>query len=99
MNPDAQILVATQEIICNLLYSNIEYFEDVGCLVIDETHYIRDVDRGTVYEQTISMLPKNIRLVMLSATLPEPENLAKWVEDIKDTPCARRVLPMFVLYL
>ena len=33
------------------------------------------------------MLPKNIRLVMLSATLPGAENLAKWVEDIKDTPC------------
>jgi antiviral helicase SKI2 len=87
VNPDAQILVATQEIICNLLYTNIEYFEDVGTLVIDETHYLRDADRGTIYEQTIAMIPKNIVLVMLSATLPGAQNLAKWVEDIKEKPC------------
>ena len=87
VNPDAQILVATQEIICNLLYTNIEYFEDVGTLIIDETHYLRDADRGTIYEQTIAMIPKNIVLVMLSATLPGAQNLAKWVEDIKKKPC------------
>ena len=87
VNPDAQILVATQEIICNLLYTNIEYFEDVGTLVIDETHYLRDADRGTIYEQTIAMIPKSITLVMLSATLPGAQNLAKWVEDIKEKPC------------
>ena len=87
VNPDANILVATQEIICNMLYTNIDYFDDVGCLVIDETHYLRDADRGTVYEQTIAMLPKNITLVMLSATLPGADNLAKWVEEIKEKPC------------
>ena len=76
--------MATQEIICNLLYTNIEYFEDVGTLVIDETHYLRDADRGTIYEQTIAMIPKSITLVMLSATLPGAQNLEKCDEDIKE---------------
>ena len=86
VNPDADILVATQEIICNFLYTNLDYFNDVGVLVIDEAHYINS-DRGSVYEQTISMLPKDIRLVMLSATMNKPEILKDWVEKIKECPC------------
>lgn len=86
-NPDADILIATQEIITNLLYTNIEYFDDVGCLVIDETHYINDADRGVVYEQAIAMLPKHINLIMLSATLPGPEKLTNWVTELKGKPC------------
>lgn len=87
VNPDANVLVATQEIICNLLHTNIDKFEDVDVLIIDETHYIRDLDRGTIYEQTIAMLPSDITLVMLSATLPNPENLTNWIQKIKNKKC------------
>ena len=87
VNPDANVVVATQEIICNMLHTDIEKFEDVDSLIIDETHYIRDQDRGTVYEQTLAMLPSNIILVMLSATLPNPENLTNWVQKIKNKKC------------
>jgi len=86
VNPDADVLVATQEIICNLLYTNLEYFNDVGLLVIDEAHYING-DRGSIYEQTISMLPKHINLVMLSATMNKPRILKNWIEKIKEIPC------------
>jgi len=87
VNPDANVLVATQEIICNLLHNDIQKFEEVDVLIIDETHYIRDLDRGTIYEQTIAMLPRNITLVMLSATLPNPENLTNWICKIKNKKC------------
>tara|TARA_Y100000389_G_scaffold187611_1_gene209230 strand:- start:324 stop:2663 length:2340 start_codon:yes stop_codon:yes gene_type:complete len=87
VNPDADVLVATTEIVNNLLYTNIEYFDDVFCIVLDEVHYIRDRDRGKVWESVIAMMPKHVVLVMLSASIPGAEGFADWVRDIKEKPC------------
>lgn len=87
VNPDADILVCTTEIVNNLLYTNIEYFDDVSTLCLDEVHYIRDKDRGKIWESVIAMIPKHITLIMLSATIPGAEAFAKWVSTIKDREC------------
>ena len=54
--------------------------KDLACVVFDEIHYINDVDRGRVWEQTILMLPPHIQMIMLSATIDAPEKFAKWCE-------------------
>ena len=87
VNPDANVLVATTEIVNNLLYTNIEYFDNVNAIVLDEVHYIRDNDRGHVWEEVISMMPKHVILVMLSASIPGAEGFRKWVEHIKGKKC------------
>ena len=87
VNPDANVLVATTEIVNNLLYTNIEYFDNVNAIVLDEVHYIRDNDRGHVWEEVISMMPKHVILVMLSASIPGAEGFRKWVENIKGKKC------------
>ena len=97
-NPDAECLIMTTEILRNLLYkknSNNEIAEkhlaidinierDVDSVIFDEVHYINDMDRGKVWEECIVMLPKHIKLVMLSATIDRPEDFAKWIENIKE---------------
>jgi len=95
-NPDAQILIMTAEILCNLLYKTKSYtkdlgitstlsLQDVGYVIMDEVHYINNRDRGHVWEETLIMLPKEIRLVLLSATIDNPEILGKWLARIRET--------------
>lgn len=92
-NPDAQVLIMTTEILQNNLYkrlqsnsitSNLHFNMDIdnelGCVVFDEIHYINDKDRGKVWEETILLLPKQIQMIMLSATIDKPENFANWCE-------------------
>ncbi len=95
INPDADVLIMTTEILMNALFlqtqnDNIEQTSslqfqidinaDLSCVVFDEVHYINDADRGQTWEKTILMLPKQIQMVMLSATIDAPERFAKWAE-------------------
>lgn len=43
---------------------------EVAWVVFDEIHYMRDKDRGVVWEETIILLPDNVHYVFLSATIP-----------------------------
>ena len=52
----------------------------VGSLILDEVHYINDQERGQVWEKVILLLPPHIQMVMLSATIDQPERFAKWCE-------------------
>ena len=90
MCPDAQIVVMTAEILCNLLKKRGTATESVGLssavsltgvtgIVIDEAHYIQDPDRGHVWEETLILCPPSISIVALSATLPSAEALAGWM--------------------
>lgn len=93
-NPDADVLIMTTEILLNKLYqiksncpvsSSSISFEmdlqlDLGCVVFDEIHFINDESRGNIWEQTIMMLPPQVQMVGLSATLDNPEKFAEWLE-------------------
>ena len=43
---------------------------EVQWVVFDEIHYMRDSERGVVWEETIILLPDHVRYVFLSATIP-----------------------------
>ena len=78
-NPNADILVMTTEILRNMLFRSNDLIDELFCVIFDEVHYINDIDRGHVWEETILMLPKKIILVMLSATIENPEKFADWL--------------------
>ena len=93
MNPDAQIIVMTAEILRNLLYKEGTVTASVGLtaavslcgvggLVIDEAHYIQDPDRGHVWEETLIMATKTLQIVLLSATMPSATPLSKWLAEL-----------------
>lgn len=94
--PDAQIIVMTTEILRNLLFKKGSLTESVGTtavmsldgldsVIFDEVHYINDVDRGHVWEETLILLPPHIKLILLSATLSSPIGFAKWLGESKKT--------------
>lgn len=96
--PDAKIIIMTTEILRNLLYkrgTTTEHvgltasltIDDLGAVVFDECHYINDKDRGKVWEETMILLPSEVQLVMLSATLDAPEMFAEWLGELKQVPC------------
>jgi superfamily II RNA helicase len=65
----------------NLTMFEMDFQNDLACVVFDEIHYINDQSRGKVWEETIMMLPQHIQMVMLSATLDSPEKFASWCEN------------------
>jgi len=64
----------------SLTMFEMDFDNELACVVFDEIHYINDADRGRVWEETIMMLPQHIQMVMLSATLDSPEKFALWCE-------------------
>lgn len=95
MQPDAQIIVMTAEILRNLFYKRgtategigltaTVSLEGVGGIVMDEVHYIQDPDRGHVWEETMILSPRdlNLQMVLLSATMPSAASLAGWLGEL-----------------
>jgi antiviral helicase SKI2 len=85
LNPDAQCVIMTTEILQSSLYKNSEMLNMVEWVVFDEVHYINDNERGHVWEEILILLPPRIGIVMLSATVPNYLDFAKWVGRIKNT--------------
>jgi superfamily II RNA helicase len=65
----------------NLLMFDMDIEKELACVIFDEVHYINDAERGKVWEETIMMLPYHVQMVMLSATLDQPEKFALWCEN------------------
>lgn len=96
--PHADIVIMTTEILRNLLYKQGTSTEHIGitaelslanldAVVFDEVHYINDPGRGSVWEECLVLLPPEINLVLLSATLDSPEPFVNWLTSIKQKPC------------
>ena len=75
------VLSANDNTITSSTTFEMDFNTELGCVIMDEVHYINDIDRGKVWEETIMMLPSHIQMVMLSATLDSPEIFAHWCEN------------------
>jgi ATP-dependent RNA helicase DOB1 len=60
INPGASCLVMTTEILRNMLYRGSEVMREVAWVVFDEIHYMRDLERGVVWEETLILLPDKV---------------------------------------
>jgi ATP-dependent RNA helicase DOB1 len=87
INPTATCLVMTTEILRSMLYRGSEIMREVQWVVFDEIHYMRDVNRGVVWEETIILLPDKVRYVFLSATIPNAMQFANWIVKMHKQPC------------
>ncbi|XP_077295285.1 exosome RNA helicase MTR4-like [Arctopsyche grandis] len=87
IEPKASCIVMTTEILRSMLYRGSELAKEVGWVVFDEIHYMRDRIRGIVWEETIILLPHNVRHVFLSATIPNATQFAEWICYLHDQPC------------
>jgi superfamily II RNA helicase len=84
-NPQANLLVGTTEIFRNIIIEKgIGNEVDVDFIVFDEAHWIKDKERGVVWEEAIIFAPKKTQLLLLSATFPNVEEIALWISKIRE---------------
>ena len=109
-NPEADIIVMTTEILRNLLFkantataklgtAGTITMDNLGAVIFDEVHYINDPERGHVWEETLILLPPQVRLILLSATIDSPEIFASWLGNAKQHPIillktTHRIVPL-----
>ncbi|KAL3691924.1 hypothetical protein R1sor_005575 [Riccia sorocarpa] len=87
ISPNASCLVMTTEILRSMQYRGSEVMREVAWIIFDEVHYMRDRERGVVWEESIVMAPKNARFVFLSATVPNAKEFSEWVAKVHKQPC------------
>ena len=83
VNPHAPVLVATTEILRNVLYDTPGGGSAPDVVVLDEAHYLADPGRGTAWEEILLLAPPRVRLLLLSATIPNARQLAAWLESVR----------------
>ena len=84
LNPYAQVLLMTTEIFRNTIFDDIERLQDVSYVIFDEIHYINDIERGTVWEESLIFAPQHIKFVCLSATIPNINPFTEWMRGVRD---------------
>ncbi|KAI0035130.1 antiviral helicase [Vararia minispora EC-137] len=99
INPEANCLVMTTEILRSMLYKGADLIRDVEFVIFDEVHYVNDAERGVVWEEVIIMLPDHVNIILLSATVPNAREFADWVgrtkkKDIYVIYTAKRPVPL-----
>ena len=83
INPTAPVRIMTTEIYRNMVMTKDKDIDQVAYVVFDEVHYINDIERGYVWEESIIYSPENIRFLCLSATIPNAQEFANWIQAIK----------------
>jgi superfamily II RNA helicase len=87
INAQAPLIVGTTEILRNQLYDSMVGLADIECnlVVLDEAHYLGDPERGVVWEEVLIYTPPRVRFLLLSATVANSAQLAKWLGYIRES--------------
>ena len=86
INPFAPLLIMTTEIFRNRVLERKNSLIDHSWIIFDEIHYLDDIDRGTVWEESLILMPPHIRFIGLSATIPNVDQFASWLKTIHSHP-------------
>lgn len=84
VNENADLLVMTTEILRALVFARDGRLNSVKWVVFDEIHYLNDPSRGSVWEETLILMPDTMRAVFLSATVPNAKEFATWFSGLKN---------------
>jgi len=83
INGDADILVMTTEVLRNMLYAGSNTLTNLGCVVMDEVHYLADKFRGAVWEEVLIHLMESVQVISLSATVSNAEEFGEWLGEVR----------------
>ncbi|HID43338.1 MAG TPA: DEAD/DEAH box helicase, partial [Archaeoglobaceae archaeon] len=77
------IIVTTSEKADSLMRNRASWLSKLSCLVVDEIHLLDSAKRGATLEVLIAKLRKTnpgIRIIGLSATIPNADEIAEWLD-------------------
>ncbi|MFC1867885.1 DEAD/DEAH box helicase [Thermodesulfobacteriota bacterium] len=105
-NTEAPIIVGTTEILRNQLYDSMHEGISIQAdlVILDEAHYLSDPDRGVVWEEALIYMPSRVRLLLLSATISNADEVCTWLEGNRGTKTHvvrshERPVPLEMLFL
>ena len=105
-NADAEVIIGTTEILRNQLYDAMYTGENLNCdlIILDEAHFLGDTERGVVWEEIMIYLPVRIPLLLLSATIGNPDQIGGWLTSIRGRTCRivenkHRPVPLYPIFL
>ena len=82
VNPEAPVQVVVAEILWNKIYGD-RINAPADLVIMDEGHYFNEPERGRIWEQSIIGLDPRSQLVILSATIGEPEQFCNWIYSVR----------------
>ncbi|AGK62027.1 Superfamily II helicase [Archaeoglobus sulfaticallidus PM70-1] len=80
---ECDIIITTSEKADSFLRNSASWIKKISCIVVDEIHLIDSFKRGPVLEILIAKMRKinpDIRIIGLSATIPNSEEIAGWLD-------------------
>jgi hypothetical protein len=80
-NLDAPIVVATLESYRNSLLG-VEPDLGRSIAIFDEYHYLQDDGRGSAWEESLILTPSSCQLLLLSASVDNPEQFCSWLQSL-----------------
>ncbi len=88
INKDAPIIVMTTEVYRNMVFGDKfdrhnDMLDGLKTVIFDELHYLGDIDRGGIWEQSIFLSDPDTQLVSLSATIGNNKEIASWMAKTK----------------
>ncbi|MEG6616215.1 DEAD/DEAH box helicase [Peptococcaceae bacterium 1198_IL3148] len=84
INGDAMLTVMTTEIFRNKCFEDVEQLANIAYVVFDEIHYLDDPHRGTSWEEAILFAPPHMKILGLSATVPNVKEMATWIAEVRN---------------
>jgi ATP-dependent RNA helicase HelY len=103
INGEAPIVVMTTEVLRNMIYARSAALAELDVVILDEVHFLQDTYRGPVWEEVIVHLPHDVRLVCLSATVSNADELTEWMTTVRGPTAAvveqRRPVRLENLYM
>ncbi|NHJ39141.1 MAG: DEAD/DEAH box helicase [Asgard group archaeon] len=77
---NCDILISTYERFRTILGRLPDLIHSIKNVIIDEFHLLGNETRGPVLETILTSLKENTRLILLSATIENPSDIAKWLD-------------------
>ena len=103
INTSAPVLIMTTEIFRNKVLEKTGDMKRFSWIIFDEIHYLDDYERGSVWEESLIFLPPHMKMLALSATIPNINQLRDWIELIHKVPIRivredKRPVPLHFFY-
>jgi|GEM_PF-3724168 len=84
INTSAPVVVMTTEVYRKMVSGIREgNVGDLDSVIYDEFHYMNDVDRGGVWEESVIHTPDKVNMQILSATIGNSDQVSEWISYVQ----------------
>ncbi len=83
IDKDKDLIIATTEILRNMIFSKDKKLENTGLIILDEVHYLGDTERGTTWEEILIHADLGIKFLCLSATVKNKHEFLEWIVSLR----------------